>query len=292
MKKVLFLYYSQAGQTERAIKLLAKGFAQVGGCDVESYTVSEEFRFPWSMRSFFRAFPRCVLGLAPDLKRLPVDLEAYDLIVIGGQVWFLSPSLPLQSLLSSPQARQLKGKSVVTLVTCRNLWYSASRIIQGALETLGAKFLGQVTICEISPIWASFVTTPRWMLTGKKNPFLFFPPAGIREQDFAALEARGRELGEAWIRFGGEGLHSRFGSNLDRLSLRLMDRIGRSFFEVWSRVIMGLCPKPGLAQDLILVLFRINLVALIVVLAPCTKLVEWMIADRGGNFGRQRSSEA
>lgn len=274
-KKALFLYYSQTGQTQHAMDTLAKGFAKASGCDVESYTVVEKFTFPWKMRDFFRAFPRCVLGLAPRFGSMPVKFDDYDLVILGGQVWFLSPSLPLQSLLQSSQAEGLKGKPVIVLVTCRNLWYSAARLVRESLQTIGAKYLGQITVCEISPLWASFVTTPRWMLTGKKEPFAFFPAAGIREGDFTALENLGQKLGESWVASGGRSVApGLLKSNLDRLSLRLMDRIGRNFFQVWARTLLRIAPKPGIWQDFCLILFRLNLVVLIVVVAPCTKVAE------------------
>jgi hypothetical protein len=269
MKRVLFLYFSQAGQTERAIRLLAQGFSEVHPCEVVAYRVAEAFPFPWRMTRFFRVFPRCVLGLAPALEPLGVDLAQFDLIVLGGQVWFLSPSLPLHSFLQSPEARAMKGKSVVMLMTCRNLWVSAAKIVRSCFVGLGVRFLGQITVCEISPLWASFVTTPRWMLSGKKTPFAFFPAAGIREQDFAQLAEKGRQMATHWMRQQSvpEELLS---SNLDRPSLRMMEAIGRRVFEGWARLIQRVAPHAGLWQDFFLILFRIHLVTLIVFAAPCT----------------------
>jgi hypothetical protein len=285
MKKALFLYYSQTGQTQRAMDLLAKGFAEVADCETAIYTVSEEFSFPWKMTSFFRAFPRCVLGLAPQLKELPVDLEDYDLIILGGQVWFLSPSLPLQAFLQSSKGHALSGKKVISVVTCRNLWYSTLISIKSGVEKLGGRFLGQITVCEISPIWASFVTTPRWMLTGKKAAFAFFPPAGIREKDFLALEGVGRSLASNWVHSKHESVGTELlKSNLDRPSLRMMDRIGKRFFKFWAGLIQLIAPQPGIWQDFCLIIFRINLIILIVVVAPYTKVVEVIMGGNSTGF--------
>lgn len=277
MKKALFLYYSQTGQTERAMKTLAKGFAQVAPCATAVYAVDEKFSFPWKMTSFFRVFPRAVLGLAPRLENLPINLDEYDLIFLGGQVWFLSPSLPLQSFLQSKSAQAVRGRKIITVVTCRNLWYSALNSVRTSIQKLGGHFLGQITVCEISPIWASFVTTPRWMLTGNKAPFAFFPAAGIRENDFVALEDLGKKIAADWIGSGENSVSSELlSSNLDRPSLRMMDRIGRRFFEFWARFIMRIAPKAGVWQDFWLILFRINLIILIVTVAPYTKVVEML----------------
>ncbi|MGZ3722940.1 MAG: flavodoxin family protein [Bdellovibrionales bacterium] len=285
MKKALFLYYSQTGQTARAMNLLAKGFSQVAECDTAVYTVSEKFAFPWKMTAFFRAFPRCVLGLAPQLVDLPVDLEKYDLIILGGQVWFLSPSLPLQAFFQSDRAQAVRGKKIISVITCRNIWYSALNTLRAAVEKLGGKFLGQITICEISPIWASFVTTPRWMLTGKKEPFAFFPAAGIREEDFAQLEAKGRQMATSWLNSNEQTVSpDLLKSNLDRPSIRLMNKLGFPVFKFWASLIMRVAPQPGLWQDFCLILFRINLIILIVVLAPYTKVVEVLLGRNSTAF--------
>jgi hypothetical protein len=63
------------------------------------------------------------------------------------------------------------------------------------------------------------------------------------------------------------------GTNLDRLSLRMMDRIGRRFFRGWARMIIALAPHAGLWQDFLLILFRLNLIALILSIGPCTMVI-------------------
>ena len=190
MKKALVLFYSQAGQTQQAIETFVRGLAPELACHIVSIKSREEFSFPWTMSKFFRVFPRSVQGVAPETEPLNVDWENYDLVILGYQVWFLSPSLPIQGFFKSKDAENLRGKKVITVLTCRNLWYSASSWIQERLRRLGAIPLGQVTVCELSPILASFITTPRWMLTGKKNPFFVFPAAGISERSFQSWKPK------------------------------------------------------------------------------------------------------
>lgn len=286
MKRTLFVYYSQAGQAALAIETLARPFGPA--CEVVRFEASETFSFPWSITRFFRAFPRCVRGYAPAPHELNIDWDKYDLVVLGYQVWFLSPSLPFQGFLQSPEARGLHGKKVITVLTCRNLWYSASRLVREQLLKLGADHLGQITVCERSPLWASFVTTPRWMLTGRRNAFGFFPAAGIQAEDFKALADVGVRLARSWTESGGLEVDRRLlTSNLDRLSLRLMDRIGRRFFRIWASLIVMLAPQPGRWQDFMLILFRLNLIALIVSVGPCTKIVELLVGNDSKLFQRQ-----
>jgi hypothetical protein len=281
MKKALIVYYSQAGQTERAVEHLERGLGGALATDKRRLEPEEPFKFPWSMRNFFRAFPRCVQSVAPRTRPLDLCWDDYDLVLLAYPVWFLSPALPMQGFLLSEEARGLRGKTVITVATCRNLPVSAGIWMKDHITALGGHFAGQIAACELAPMWASFVTTPRWMLTGHKDAFWFFPPAGLSDSSYAHIEATAAGIGQAWAASNGDP--SRLtapGSNLNRVSLLLMDRIGHDvFFRPWSRLVLRLFPKPGLGQDLLLVLFRISLVVLIICGTPCIRIFEWSVRN-------------
>jgi hypothetical protein len=280
MKKALIISYSQTGQTEMALAGLTRGLTQNLECEFRRLRPQEDFPFPWKMRAFFRAFPRCVGGPAPAVEPLNILWEDYDLVILAYQVWFLSPSLPVQGFLNSPEAQGLRGKKVVTLVTCRNLWQSAQARVQTRLHEVGAHFLGQITLGETAPAWATFVTTPRWLLTGKKNAFWFFPEAGISSAVFKTLEAKGALLGRSWRDSQGAFVAKTvFGSNLNSVALAQMDAIGFAFFKLWSALIRTLAKRPGLWQDFLLLLFRGNLVLVILLTLPLTKLFEILVRN-------------
>ena len=275
MKKVLIISYSHTGQTETAISSLLRGLQKHVECDVREIQSQEKFGFPWKMRDFFRAFPRCQRGPVPAIRPLEIQWENYDLVICAYQVWFLSPSLPFQGFLQSEIARGLKNKKVITVVTCRNLWQSALARVKKTLQDLGAQHLGQITLCETGPVWASFVTTPRWMLTGKKAAFWFFPEAGLASSDFAGLQSKGEALGKAWaISSGTAWAQNELGANRESVSLELMDKIGQKFFWFWSGLIQRGSKGPGVWQDFLLVLFRANLILLILAVLPLTKIYE------------------
>jgi hypothetical protein len=281
MKKALIVYYSQAGQTQRAVEHLARGLGQAVATDLRRLEPEEPFTFPWSMRSFFRAFPPCVQSVAPRTRPLDVCWDDYDLVLLAYPVWFLSPALPMQGFLLSEEARGLRGKTVVTVATCRNLPVSAGIWMKERIAALGGRFAGQIAACERTPMWASFVTTPRWMITGRKNAFWFFPPAGLSDSDFAHIEVSAAGFAQAWVASNGDATRlPELGSNLNRVSLLLMDRIGHDVvFRPWSRLILRLFPKPGLGQDLLLVLFRVSLVLLIICGTPCIRAFEWGVRN-------------
>jgi hypothetical protein len=278
-KRILFLYYSQAGQTDRAMKAVCLEASSRGfECEVLPVECEQSYEFPWSMGRFFRVFPLCVAGVAPQLKPPRIQTD-YDLIVLGYQVWFLSPSLPVQSLLQSAFAEKfLRDKPVITVCTCRNLWYSAARSVTKGLETLGANWVANHALCERSPLWASFVTTPRWMLTGRRNAFAFFPPAGILEDDFSKFSKQVVATIQDFFSHGEAS--AKWSSNLDRLSLRWMDKIGRRFFEAWVKGLSLVAPHQGRWQDCWLVVFRLNLIAVILSVGLTTKLAEVVYGRR------------
>jgi hypothetical protein len=280
MNRALVISYSHTGQTEMAVSTFARGFSENIACDFAIITPLEKFEFPWKMRNFFRAFPRCVAGLAPEVQSLDIAWQNYDLVILAYQVWFLSPSLPIQGFLNSSQAQNLKNKKIITLVTCRNLWHSAFYTIRKALRNLGAEHLGQVTLCETSPVWATFVTTPRWLLTGKKGPFLFFPAAGISPMDFVQLEQKGRRLSQSWQDSSGSAVSaSALGSNLSSVALAQMDQIGIQLFRFWTRLILKLSNAPGVWQDFLLLVFRMNLILVILVATPGATIFEILVGN-------------
>jgi hypothetical protein len=110
------------------------------------------------------------------------------------QVWFLAPSLPVQSFLRSPAARVLRNAKVLTISVSRNMWHSASETMKGLLLACGARHIDNAAVTHQGPAWATFITTPRGLLFGKTAPLWgIFPPAGIGE----AQLARVRSFGEA-----------------------------------------------------------------------------------------------
>lgn len=273
MKRGLILFYSQTGQTQAALQQFAAGLAPSYHLDWYNLATEENIAFPWTMSRFFRTFAKCHFGQRREVLLTGIKIENYDLVVLGYQVWFLMPSLPIQNLLQSKKFQAVAGKPVFSLLTCRNLWYSATREVNEALQKLGARHLAQVILCEKSPPWASFVTTPRWMLTGRKNAFAFFPEAGIAELEFNKLTT----LGE---RMGGWDLNSKTMStfcNLDRFALRFMNWVGFGYFRLFARILRNLAPSEGLWQDSMLVVFRIGLVLLILVILPVSLTMEFAL---------------
>lgn len=269
-KKALIIGYSQCGQTKKALEDFSSELEKTHEINNLEISPKIPYDFPWKMTKFFRAFPRCVKEDSPEINELSPELlkGEYDMIVIGYQIWFLSPSLPILSLMHDQSFKALvKNRDIVSIVTSRNMWISGVDIINKKLKTLGAKTINNLVLCDTAPAWATFITTPRWMLTGKKEAFSFFPEAGIAKDEFkraplfASLLVRNAPEAELL-----NCSHHQTQGNI------VMEKIGRKFFECWAALIYSLTHSDGLFRDFLLVLFRINLIILILTLLPLTSL--------------------
>jgi hypothetical protein len=185
-KKVLVIYYSQSGQLGDIINSLSGPLAEAGNT-VETIRVQplKAYPFPWSGKSFFAVMPDCVLGVPTELRPIQLKETAYDFIVFGYQAWFLSPSIPSNSILNHPSIKAvLKNTPVVTITGARNMWISAMERIRKMLKETGARHVGNIVLVDKHANFVSFVTILYWMFTGKRDRYLnIFPKPGVSDAD-------------------------------------------------------------------------------------------------------------
>jgi len=187
-KKILVVYYTQSGQlldvVNSVMSPLEKG---------DNYTIVYEelkpdppFPFPWTSDEFFQAMPECVKGIPCGIKPLSLKGdEDFDLIIVAWQPWFLSPSMPFHAFFSDETAKKvLKGKPVITIIGCRNMWVNGQERIRTYITETGGIPSGNIVLFDRASNLMSVVSIIRWMFTGKKERFLkIFPPAGISVDD-------------------------------------------------------------------------------------------------------------
>src|SRR3989304_2795692 len=184
MIRILALYCSQTGQITRVVRSMMAPLE--GRADIQivwqNLQPKRPYPFPWPFLDFLDVFPESVHMVPPEMEPVSFDPDShFDLIILAYQVWFLSPSLPVTGFLKSSAARVLKGKPVITVIACRNMWLSAQEKVKAMLTSLGARLIDNVVLVDQGPPWTTFVTTPRWLLTGKKDGFWgIFPAAGER----------------------------------------------------------------------------------------------------------------
>ena len=194
-KKILVLYYTQSGQLGDILRKFAEPLVDAGNTVEYVFVKPEkEYPFPWTSKSFFSVMPDSVLGNTTPLIPFQLEEKNYDLIIFGYQPWFLSPSIPANSILQHPDiARVLKNTPVITITGARNMWISALERIKKTLKEHGSNLVGNVALVDKNQNHVSVITICYWMFTGKRDRFLsVFPKPGVSESDISQCREYGK----------------------------------------------------------------------------------------------------
>ena len=196
-KKVLVIYYSQSGQLGDIIENLTLPIVEAGH-HVETVRINPAtaYPFPWKGESFFGVMPDCVLHVPTELQPFQLKESSYDLIVLGYQAWFLSPSIPVNSILQHPAIKNvLKNTPVVAVTGARNMWISAMEDIKKILKAADAKLAGNIVLVDKHHNVISFITIFHWMFRGKKEKYLnIFPKPGVADEDISYTKQYGNTV--------------------------------------------------------------------------------------------------
>lgn len=282
MKRVLLVHYSQTGQLSRIARELTSPLARAD--DIE--LVAEELRprtpypFPWPAWRFLDAMPESVLLDPPALEPLSEKARGhFDLVIIAYQVWYLAPSGPIAAFLKEHRDL-LRGRPVVTVVACRNMWLTAQETVKRLIQEAGGELRDHVAFTDQSSALASFITTPRWLLTGKRDAFWGFPPAGVAESEIAGAARFGHALAYA-LRSDRERAGTPMLAGLDaaKVDPRLIfsERAGHRAFKVWSRIIRLGGRQGAITRLPLLALFCVYLVTMILVVVPPSLLLQRLL---------------
>jgi hypothetical protein len=184
----------------------------------------------------------------------------------------------MTAILKSESGRQLlRGRPVVTVIACRNMWLLAQETLKRLIQEAGGRLLDNVAFTDRGGTLATFVTTPRWLLTGRRNAFWGLPAAGVAEEEIANADRFGRALLNA-LRADRERKHAPMLACLGaaRVDPRLIfsERAARRAFAVWSRLIRVGGPPGSVGRVPLLALFCVYLVAMIIVVVPLSLLLQ------------------
>jgi hypothetical protein len=284
IKRVLVIRYSQTGQLNRlADSILAPLQADARfAVRIEVLRPLRPFPFPWSFFRFLDAFPESA-HLAPAALE-PLGLtgdEDFDLVILPYQVWFLAPSQPITAFLKHPIAqRVLRGRPVVSVIACRNMWLSAHEKMLGLLDQAGARLIDNVVLTDPGPTLATFITTPRWLLSGKRAGFWGLPAAGLSDAQIKAAQRFGRALREAMLNDAEKGeppLLAGLGAVHVDARLYFSERAGTRSFFVWGRLLRAAGSAGSVQRVPLLVLYVVFLVVMIVTLVPTSLALQALL---------------
>ena len=242
MKTAAF-YYTQSGQALEALKSICRPLEVEGMVVYKQIMPQQEYPFPWSHDAFFDTMPETRLGMPPS-GIVPIDftdIADADLVVVAGQSWFLSPSLPLQSFFGDEQVRRyLRGRQVVFVNACRNMWLMTSRIVRAYCHDTGCRLIGHIVLQDDAPNLISAYTIARWLIGGKKQSARPLPHAGIAETTLLAASRFGDIIVTTWQEGMTEKLQQRLleaGAIDYKPSILFLEKAGHRMFGLWAAFI-------------------------------------------------------
>lgn len=281
MKKVLVISYSQTGQLTQMVENMIRPLKGVSSIEVthKEIKLQKAYPFPWKFLTFMNTFPEAVALDPCEIDSFGEDNNAYDLVILAYQVWFLSPSIPTTAFLKSEYAKEkLKNKPVITLIGCRNMWIMAQEKVKVLLSDIGAHLIDNIVLVDQGNSLATFVTTPRWMMSGKKDAFWgIFPKAGISDEAIKRVDRFGYAIKEALQQDEeqkGKSLCYGLGAvNVDEKLIR-SEKIGTKSFHIWGKLIRS-CSKQGeLKRSFFIILYTIFLIAIIITVVPLSMTLQ------------------
>jgi len=282
-KQVLIIGYSQTGQTAKIIDAIQKPLLESNQIEIDRQYLEPEkaYPFPWDFFSFFDLFPECIFLDAPKNKPLILKKQ-YDLVILAYQPWFLSPSLPTTAFLKSAQATKiLKDCPIITVIGCRNMWGQAHLKTLKMLKTLKASLIDNIVLIDQGSSLATFITTPRWLFTGRTNAFWGFPKAGILPS----------EINQA-TRFG-FAIKQRLEQNKEKITQPILmglgavkadasslqsEKIGARSFYLWGKLFRKVGKAGAWQRKPLLILYVIFLILMIISVVPITILLRKILA--------------
>ena len=248
MKNVLIVYYTQSGQLEEIAKKIATPLELDTDVEVTYYRIEmeREFPFPWSKDAFFNAFPESFLQIPSEI--IPPSNEViskkYDVVLLAYQVWYLSPSIPINSFLKSNYAGALlKDTPVITIIGCRNMWVMAQEKMKVLLKETNSKLVGNIALVDRNINHVSVITIVEWMFSGVKKKYLgIFPKPGVSEKDITESVKFGEVINMQLKLNSFENLQEKLVA-MDAVKIRPflveMDRKANKMFKMWANTIIS-----------------------------------------------------
>ena len=243
-KKILVIYYSQSGQLGDIIANLTAPLTEADNI-IETIRVqpATAYPFPWKGKSFFAVMPDCVMGVPGELQPFQLKETAYDLVILGYQAWFLSPSIPANSILNHPSVKAiLKNTPVITITGARNMWISAMERIKTSLKESGAKLVGNIALVDKHANFISFVTIFYWMFKGKKERYLnMFPKPGVSDADIDHCKVFGTFVEKYLAKGNYDGMQEELVEQkavVVKYNLMFIESKAKRIFAIWANIIV------------------------------------------------------
>lgn len=270
MKKILVLYYTQSGQLKEIADNICKPLLSDNEISIEFQPIKlkNDFPFPWNKKDFFNVFPESFLQEPIEIESINFQNSNYDLIILCYQVWYLSPSIPINSFLCSEQAKNIfHNTPVITVIGCRNMWVMAQEKVKNQLNNLKANLVGNITLLDRHINHISVITIVQWMFTGKKDKYLgIFPKPGVSDYDIQNSVKFGHIIQNKLKENNLNSLHEEllnYNAVLTKPFLIQMDKTANKMFNKWANIVKNSKNRPFMLK-----LFNYYLLFAIWIISP------------------------
>jgi hypothetical protein len=272
--KIAVFYYTQTGQALAIVQKVCEPLVAASLQVIYKEIIPEEpFPFPWSSRSFFQAFPESRLAVPCRLKAIDLsDVQDADMVIVAGQSWYLSLSIPLHGFFQSDEIRNyLKGRKIVTVDGSRNMWVMKQLKTREYIHNIGAEYVGSIVLQDKAPNLVSVITVARWMFRNKKEATRFLPAAGVSPEEIQQATCYGDILLDTLK-------HGTFNTLQERLmgekaltfipNIYFIEKNGFRLWGQWARLILKKGPYQSPEREPFLRLFKYYLFFVLYVISP------------------------
>jgi hypothetical protein len=280
--KVAVFYYTQTGQALAIVQKVCEPLQAAGLRVVYKEIIPEEpFPFPWSSRMFFQVFPESRLAIPCRLKTIDLsDVQDAGLVIVAGQSWYLSHSIPLHGFFQSDEIRSyLKGRKIVTVDGCRNMWVMKQLETKEYCSQIGADYVGSVVLQDMAPNLVSVITIIRWLFQNKKEATRFLPAAGVAPEDIRRATCFGDILLDTLRDGSFDTLQERL---MEKKALTFLPQLyfiemnGAAMWSKWARFILKKGPYLSPKREPYLRLFKYFLFFILYVVSPFGFLIFYL----------------
>ena len=284
--RVLAVHYSSpSGQLSEVMHKLCAPLAEAGDVELHELVLRPRrpYPFPWPILRFFDTFPETIYLDPPELEPFgSAATERHDLVILGYQVWFLSPSGPTAAFLKSPEAKGLlAGTPVVTVIACRDMWLMAQERVKEFMAAAQARLVGNVVLIDEGGSIGSLLATPIWMMTGKRGPLLggLIPRAGVKPEQIDASRRFGERI-LLRLRQGSLDATLLQGLGAVKVNTRLIttEKAARRSFLAWGALLRLLGKQGAWARKPVVIVYIFFLVALLITVLPLSMLLKTLTA--------------
>jgi hypothetical protein len=296
MKRILVIYYSQTGQLRDVVHSIVRPLAASTEFEVETIALqpTKPFPFPWPFWRFFDTFPECIHNDPTSIEPVQPSRNDYDLVILAYQVWFLTPSMPVAAFLARDAERILRGKQVITVIGCRNMWLMAQEQVKQRLTQVSATLIDNVVLTDAQHDVASLISTPLWLLTGKRGPYMkgLIPTAGIPVSEIEHAARFGRAIAAKLpLRDPRDVSPMLEGLSAVKINPALIasETVVRRSLRLWGALLRRLGRPDSFARRIVLVLYIVFLVSMLITVLPISALAKRLLAPATrARIARQR----